>query len=59
MLLRGMTIDAYIIMYGNNAGETVCCLVHLHLKHVLGHLQTEWHMQEPVSAMMCIESGQI
>ena len=38
MLLRGMTIDAYIVMYGNNARETVCCLVHSHLKDILGHL---------------------
>ena len=37
----------------------VCCLVHLHLEDVLRHLQAEWHMQEPISAMMGIESGQI
>ena len=38
MLLWGITIDAYIIMYGNNAGKTVCCLIHLYLNDVLGHL---------------------
>ena len=59
MLLRGITIDAYIIMYDEYAREIVCCLVHSHLKDVLGHLQTEWHMQKPVSAMMHPESGQI
>ena len=37
----------------------VCCLVHQHLEDVLGHLQAEWHMQEPTSAMMCVKSGQI
>ena len=59
MVLGGTAIDAYIIVYCNNAGETVCCLVHLHLKDILGHPKTEGHMQKPVSAMMCIESGQI
>ena len=37
MVLGGTAIDAYIIVYCNNAGETVCCLVHLHLKDILGH----------------------
>ena len=38
MLLRGTTIDAYIVMYGDNAREMVCYLVHSHLKDILGHL---------------------
>ena len=59
MFLRGTAVDAYIIMHYDYAGETVCCLVHLHLKDMLGHLQAKWHMQEPVSAMMSIKSGQI
>ena len=36
MLLRSVAIDTYIIMYGDNARETVCYLVHVHLKDVLG-----------------------
>ena len=59
MVLRGTAIDAYIIVYSNDARETACCLVHSHLKDVLGHLLTKRHMQEPVSAMMGIECGQI
>ena len=59
MVLGGTAIDAYIIMYHDYAGEMLCCLVHLHLKDVLGHFQPERHMQEPVSAMMGIECGQI
>ena len=35
MLHRGMATDTYIVMYGDNAGEAVCYLVHLHLKDVL------------------------
>ena len=55
-----MTIDTYIIIYGNNARKTVCCLVHLHLKDMSWDiLQTKWHMYEPISAMMHIESGHI
>ena len=54
MLLRGMAIDAYIIMNGDNARETVCYLVHVHLKDILGHLQAEGHMQEPVPAMVSV-----
>ena len=37
----------------------VCCLVQLHLKGILGHLQTKWHMQELVPAMMHVENGQV
>ena len=59
MLLRRMTINTYIIMYGDNAGEMVCCLVHSHLIGVLEHLQIKWHTQVPASAIMYIESGQI
>ena len=59
MVLRGTAVDAYIIMYWDNARDMVCFLVHSHLKDVLGHLQTRGHKQEPISAMMGIESGQI
>ena len=59
MVLGGMAIDAYIVMYHDYARETVCFLVHLHLKDILGDFQTERHMQEHVSAMMHIECGQI
>ena len=48
MLLKGMAMYAYIVMYSNNTGETVCCLVHVHLKDILGHVQIEWHVQEMV-----------
>ena len=57
MDLGGMAVDAYIIMNGNYSWKTVCYLVHSHLKDVLGHLQSEWHVQEPVSTMMHVESG--
>ena len=59
MVLRGTAVDAYIIIYCDYAKQKVCCLVHLHLKDVLGHFQTKGHMQEPVSAMMHIKCGQI
>ena len=59
MLLGSVAIYAYIVMNGNNAMETVCCQVHVHLKDILGHLQTEWHAQEAVPAMMGIECGQV
>ena len=59
MLLRSAAIDAYIIMYGNNARETVCYLVHAHLKDILGHFQAKRHVQEPIPAMMHIEGGQV
>ena len=59
IVLRGIIICAYIIMYHDYARETVCGLVHLHQKDILRHLQTEWYMQEPVSAMMGIECAQI
>ena len=59
MLLGDMAMYAYVIMYGNNTGEMVCCLVHAHLKDILGHLHTEWYVLEMVPAMMDIECGQI
>ena len=59
MLLGGMTIYVYIVMYGDYAGEAVCFLVHTHLKDTLRHLQTEWHMQEMMPPMMGIEYGQV
>ena len=59
MVLGGAAIDTYIVMYCNNARETVCCLVHLHLNDILEQFQTERHTKEPVSAMMGIEHGQI
>ena len=59
MLLSGMAIYASIIMNGNNARQTVCCLVHPYLKDIMGHLQTEKHAQEVVPAMMGIECGQV
>ena len=55
MLLWDIAVYAHIIMYGNNAGEIVCYLVHVHLKDLLGHLQTERHVQEPVPAMVGAE----
>ena len=39
MFLRGVAIDGYIIVNGDNAGEIVCYLVHVHLKDILGHLK--------------------
>ena len=59
MPLRGMAVYTYIIMYGDYAREMVCCLVHAHLKDILGHLQTKWHVQEAIPAMMGIEHGQV
>ena len=59
MLLRGMAIEAYIIMYGNYAREMVCYLVHVHLGDVMGHLHAKRHMQELIPATMGIESGQV
>ena len=59
MLLGGMVTDAYIVMYCDYASEMVCCLVHTHLKDVFGHLQTKWHMQELVPAMIVIKGGQV
>ena len=44
MVLRGTAVDAYIIVYHNNARETVCCLVHSHLKNHLGYFQTKGSM---------------
>ena len=32
-----MAVDAYVIMHHDYAREIVYCLVHLHLKDVLGH----------------------
>ena len=48
MLLRGLAIDTNVIMDGYDSGEAVGNLVHVHLKDVLGHLQTKGHVQEPV-----------
>ena len=59
MLFRDTAVYAYIIMNGNNPGEMVCCLVHAHLKDILGHLQTEWHVEEVVPAMVGVEHGQL
>ena len=59
MVLGVKAVDTYIVMYHNNSRETVCCLVHSHLKDTLGHFQTERPMEEPVSATMGIECGQI
>ena len=59
MFLRGVAIDANVIMYGNNAGEMVSYLVCAHLKDVLGHLQAERHAQELVPATMSVKSGQV
>ena len=59
MPLRGMAVYTYIIMYGDYAREMVCCLVHAHLKDILGHLQTKWHVQETVPAMMSIKHSQL
>ena len=58
MLLWGMAIDAYIIISSCITimlGEMVCCLVHMHLKDILGHPQAKWHIQEPVSATMVLK----
>ena len=33
-------------------------MVHAHLKDILEHLKTEWHMQEPVSTMIGIKHSQ-
>ena len=59
MSLRSAAVDAYIIMNGDNAGEMVHCLVHVHLKDIFGHLQAKQHAQEPVPAMMCVKDGQV
>ena len=59
MLLGGTAVNTYIIVYHGYAREMVCCLVHLHLKDILGHLQTKWHMQELVPTMMGIKCGQV
>ena len=59
MLLGGMAIYTYIIFNDDYAWETVCFLFHLHLKDVLGHLQSKWHMQEPIPTMMHLEHGEV
>ena len=48
-----------ISVYGNNARETVCYLVHAHLEDVLQHLLAKGHAQEPVPAMVGVECGQV
>ena len=53
MLLGGMAVDIYIAINGNHARETVCYLVHAHMKDVLGHLQAKQNVQEPVPATEC------
>ena len=59
MFLRGVAVDTYVIMYGDNAGEMVCYLDHAHLKDILGHLQTKRHAQELVPATMSVKCGQV
>ena len=41
MVLRGMAIDTYIVVYCVNVGVTVYCLVHSHLKDTQGHCHTK------------------
>ena len=59
MVLMGTTIDIDIIINCDNAREMGYCLVHSHMKDALGLLQTEWQMQESVSAMMHVEGSHI
>ena len=59
MLFRGMSINMYIIMDGDNAGETVHNLVHAYLKDILEHLQTEEHVQGSITAMVGVKGGQV
>ena len=59
MFLRDVAVDANIIMYGNNTNETVCYLVHSHLKDILGHLQAKRHVQELVPVTMSVKGGQV
>ena len=59
MFFRHMTVNAYIIIYGNNARKTVHTLVHAHLKDILGCLQTEEHVQEPLPAIVGVKGGQV
>ena len=54
-----MAIYTYIVMYGDFARETGSFLVYAHLKDVLGHLQTKWHVQEMVPAILDIKHGQV
>ena len=59
MFLRSAAVDTYIIVNGNNAGEMVHYLVHVHLKNVLGNLQAKSHAQELVTAMMHVKGGKV
>ena len=49
--------DTYIILDSYNAGHCISNFVHVHLKYILAHLQTEGHVKKSVSAFMIIKRG--
>ena len=56
----GLAVDVYVIMDGNDTGEMVSYLVHLHLEDVLAHLHSEMHAQElilPFVGLECCKVG--
>ena len=48
-----------VIVYHYDARESIVDLVHSHLKYILRHFKTEWHMKEPIASHMFIKYCQV
>ena len=59
VLFSVLALAAYVIVYGNDAGETVSHLVHVHLEDVLAFHQTKAHAQEPIPPFVGVECCKI
>ena len=59
MLLGGAAVYTYIVMNDKYASETVFCQVHSHLKDILRHSQSKWHMREPLPTTIHVKQGEV
>ena len=59
MLLWGTSINADIIVDGNDTWRLVNDLVHVHFEDILAHLQAEKHAQEPIPPFVGVKHYQV
>ena len=58
VLIKGLSIHCYMVVYVYNSWAAFCYLVYRHLLHVLGYVNAKWHPQEMLLAKMDTEGSQ-
>ena len=55
MFFGCFAVYADVIMYSDDSWEAIGYVFHAHLKDVLGHIESKWHVKETVTSLVSIK----